>query len=137
MLVRDIMSTPVVGVTGEATIEEAAALMLARGYTTIPVFSQDGHLIGMLTEADLGRVRFAPDLRVENGPDGGVLTSVTARLVKQAMRPASVVVPFDAGLGELASVMVDANLRCVPVVDGKHVVGIVTWRDLLTHLVPR
>jgi CBS domain-containing protein len=137
MQVRDIMSTPVIGLTGEATIEEAAALMLARGYTTIPVFSETGQLVGMLTEADLGRVRFAPDLRFENGPDGGTMIGARARLVKQAMRPASIVIPADTDLGELASVMVDANVRCLPVVDGKHVVGIVSWRDLLANLVPR
>lgn len=131
------MSTPVIGVTGEATIEEAAALMLARGYTTIPVFAETGELIGMLTEADLGRVRFAPDLRFEDGPDGGAMIGVRARVVKQAMRPASIVVPADTEVSELASVMVDANVRCLPVVDGKHVVGIVSWRDLLANLAVR
>lgn len=137
MRVRDIMNTPVIGVTGDATIEEAAALMLARGYTTVPVFAETGELVGMLTEADLGRVRFAPDLRFANGPEGGAMTGVRARLVKQAMRPASVVVPADTELGELASLMVDANMRCLPVVDKKHVVGIVSWRDLLANLVSR
>lgn len=137
MRVRDIMSTPVIGVTGEATIEEAAALMLARGYTTIPVFAETGELVGLLTEADLGRVRFAPDLRFEDGPDGGAMTGTRARRVRQAMRPASIVIPADTDLSELASIMVDANTRCLPVVDGKHVVGIVSWRDLLANLASR
>ncbi len=127
------MSTPVVGVTGDATIEEAAALMLGRGFTTVPVFSESGTVIGMLTEADLGRSRFTVT-RAEDSPDSGAMSGVTARAVRQIMRPSTVVVTADSDLTELATIMVDAHLRSVPVVDGDHVVGIVTWRDLLASL---
>ncbi|HET6502266.1 MAG TPA: CBS domain-containing protein [Amycolatopsis sp.] len=136
MLVKDIMSSPVIGVTGDATIEEAAALMLGRGFTTVPVFAGSGALIGLLTEADLGRARFTVG-RTEDGPDQGAMTGVTARLVRQVMRPSTITVPAGADLAELATIMVETHLRCVPVVDGDHVVGIVSWRDLLINLHPR
>lgn len=136
MQVREIMSTPVVGVTGDATIEEAAALMLGRGFTTVPVFGDTGALIGMITEADLGRSRFTVT-RAEGNPDDGAMSGVTAHTVRQIMRPSTVVVPADAELTDLATVMVEAHVRCVPVLDGDHVVGIVTWRDLLASLMLR
>jgi CBS domain-containing protein len=136
MQVRHIMSTPVIGVTGDATIEEAVSLMLGRGFTTIPVFGDSGDLIGMLTEADLGRSRFTAT-RIEDSPDNGAMQGVTARSVRQIMRRPTTAVSSDAELTEVATVMVDEHVRCVPVVDGEHVVGIVSWRDLLASLILR
>ncbi|HKS49139.1 MAG TPA: CBS domain-containing protein [Amycolatopsis sp.] len=134
MRARDIMGSPVVGLTGHATIEEAAELMMDRGYTTIPVLTEHGELLGVLTEAELGRARFMPGAH-DDALGGGAATGLRPRLVRQVMRPTASV-PTDAGLPEVAGVMVNAHQRCLPVLDGGRIVGMISWRDLLAHLVP-
>jgi len=137
MRALDIMSRPVYGVTGDASIEEAAALMLDRGFTTLPVVTAGGHLRGLVTEGDLGRARFTSGARGETTPEGGAITGLQARAVCDVMREKPATVRPDAQLSEVATAMVDAHQRCLPVtdVDGK-VVGMISWRDLLVHLVP-
>lgn len=135
MRVREIMSTPVIGVTADATVEEAASLMMERGFTTLPVFTGSGGLIGLLTEADLGRARFVPGARETPRPEEAPMAEGTARRVREVMRAPAPAIPADADLTDLATAMVDSRQRCLPVVDRAHVVGMVSWRDLLSRLV--
>jgi CBS-domain-containing membrane protein len=125
------MTTPVIGVTADATIEEAAKLMMDRGFTTLPVFNEPSRLVGLLTEADLGRARFAT---AEPTPEDGAIVGLRPRLVRQIMHAPVLAAPADAELGDLATAMVESRMRCVPVVEDGHVVGMVSWRDLLACL---
>jgi CBS domain-containing protein len=131
MRVREIMSTPVIGVTDEATIEEAAELMMDRGYTTVPVFSEPGRLAGLLTEADLGLARYTAP---EPTPEDGVITRMRPRFVRQIMRTPALAVDAGADLADLAAAMVESRQRSLPVVDRGLVVGMVSWRDLLARV---
>lgn len=136
MQARDIMSSPVVTVTPDMTVKYAANLLSAHGFTALPVLDADGRLIGVVTEADLVRDRFPRDARYhpagDTGPDdpprppagtvGGVMTS-----------PA---VGMGAGtdVADLVRVLLEDRIRSMPIVDGAHVVGIVTRRDLVQAL---
>lgn len=130
MRVRDIMSTPVIGVTAEATIEEAAKLMMDRGFTTLPVFAAAGRLVGLVTEADLIRARF---MTPGSTPEDGAIAGMPPRVVRQIMRCPAPAVPSGMELGELSAAMVESHQRCLPVVEDGTVVGMVSWRDLLTR----
>jgi len=111
--------------------------MMDRGFTTLPVFAESGQLLGLLTEADLGRARFTPGARTQPEPEDGAMVGVTARRVRQVMRAPALAIPAGADLADLATAMVDSHQRCIPVVDGAHVVGMVSWRDLLPRLAAR
>lgn len=54
LLVKDIMTTPVITLGVNATIEEAADLMLSRGISSIPVVNGD-RIVGMVTRSSLIR----------------------------------------------------------------------------------
>jgi len=56
---REIMSTPIVTIEENASIEEAARLMARKNIKKLPVVS-DGRLVGIITSMDL--VREAPKL---------------------------------------------------------------------------
>ncbi|HXF62935.1 MAG TPA: DUF190 domain-containing protein [Caldilineaceae bacterium] len=53
--VHNIMRTEVVTVTPETPIAEAVALLLQRGYHSLPVVEPSGKVVGILTEGDLLR----------------------------------------------------------------------------------
>ncbi len=61
MLAKDIMTTNVVTITPEVSVEEIAKLLLARGISGVPMVSAEGALAGLVSEGDLIRREGAPD----------------------------------------------------------------------------
>jgi acetoin utilization protein AcuB len=58
--VREVMSTPVHVVTEDATVDEAARLMLSRRVSAVPVVTEHGELLGLLTTTDCLLAFLAP-----------------------------------------------------------------------------
>lgn len=113
MRARELMSHPAITVTPETSGAAAAALLCEHGFTALPVV--DGAaLVGIVTEADL------------LGP--GAPTATQVRDVMTA--PVESLTP-DAERADIVGIMRDARIRCLPVVEGLRVVGVVTRRDLL------
>ena len=116
MRARDVMTSPVITVTPAVPLKGAAALMVSHGFTALPVVDEDKCLVGIVTEADLVRGRYF-------GDGGAVVADVmtSPAVAMDAAAPAEV----------LARVMIDDRRRCVPIVDGSTVIGVVTRRDLV------
>ncbi len=53
--VRDVMTSPVVTISADADISEAAAIMADRGYNRLPVVDAAGRLAGIISRADIVR----------------------------------------------------------------------------------
>jgi CBS domain-containing protein len=129
--IREIMSSPAVVVPPELSAKEAAAILDAHGFTSLPVVTGDGRLVGIVGEAELLADRFPPDPRVplfdrvatDPGPTVG---DVMVRDVL-ATRP-------QEGVADLLTDLRAAGARWAPVVDRGIVVGVVTYRDLLRAL---
>ncbi|PXY22331.1 CBS domain-containing protein [Prauserella muralis] len=136
MRIRDVMSSPVVAITADASPAEAAAVMREHGFTTLPVLDRHGRLLGLVTEADLARSYFASQTGRGSTPEDGVLLA-GERTVADLMAPHATAVGPDDEVPVVAAVMLEAGRRCVPVVAGGQVVGIVSWRDLVALLTHR
>ncbi|RIJ78215.1 CBS domain-containing protein [Nakamurella silvestris] len=127
MHIRDAMVHPVVTVRADAPVGEAAQSLVRNGFTALPVTDDDGSLIGIVTEADLltdtlAGPRAGSEHRHRAGP---------AKTVGQVMTtPVESLTPGAAAV-DAARMMLDERIRCLPVVDGRSIVGIVTRRDLL------
>ncbi|MGL6234197.1 MAG: CBS domain-containing protein [Segniliparus sp.] len=122
MRARDIMSSPVVTVTPDTSIHEATAVLAARGFTSLPVVDKDKHLVGMVGEDELMRVQAS----LSDHP--------VASTVESAMRVQSAGASLWSPASELAALLAEEGARCVPVLQDRYVVGIVTRRDLLKAL---
>ena len=59
--VGEVMTRDVVTVAADATLGEAATLLLGRRIGCLPVVKPDGTLVGLVTETDLLRAAFLPD----------------------------------------------------------------------------
>jgi CBS domain-containing protein len=130
MLVRDVMTRPVVTVDPDTPIRAAAALLTGRGFTALPVVDGAGELVGIVTEADLLRGRLHHDARSPLLSEE--LTRVAPQRVAEVMTTEVVTALPWTDLADLVEQMRSLGIRSVPVVDGGvGLVGIVSRRDAL------
>ncbi len=129
MQAREVMSYPVVSVTESTGAAEASMLLCTKGFTALPVVDDDGRLIGIVTEADLIRDRIPPDPRI-HGRHLHAHASAPL-LVRDVMTTPVESLTAGADVADAARIMIDERIRCLPIVDGYGLVGILTRRDLL------
>ena len=128
--VTEIMSRPVVSVTPDTTIKEAAAILVDRGLSGLPVLDAVGTLVGIISEADLLEIEARPDPRSQATPMGPTANS-TPVLVGEVMTRDVVMVADTAEVSQAARLMLDHGVKRLPVVRDDHVIGIVSRRDLV------
>ena len=115
--VRDLASRSLVTTTPDATITEAAAVMSGAGVSSVLVV-EDEAILGIVTDRDLrNRVLAA-------GRD-------TASPVAEVMTTPAVTLRADAPVFEALMEMVSRGIHHLPLVDGRHPVGMVTTTDLV------
>jgi CBS domain-containing protein len=131
MRARDIMSSTVITVRPETHIKEAAALLANRGFTALPVVDDDDRLIGIVTEADLMRDRIPHDPRARMRPDFHEKIGRVTTTVGEIMSTPVTAMSAGTDVADIASALLDARQRCMPIVDGSRVIGVVTRRDIV------
>lgn len=124
------MSQPVVTVTPGTGIKTAAELLVEHGISALPVVNSAGQLVGIVSEADLIPIEARPDPRSQATPLGPTAGS-TPRSVAEVMTRDVVVVTTQSEVAEAAKIMLSRDVKRVPVMSGRRVVGIVSRRDLV------
>jgi CBS domain-containing protein len=118
MKVKDIMSTDVVCLSRDDTVEHAAQLMEQNGIGSIPV-CDGATVVGIVTDRDI-------TLRsVASG--GGIVQTVG-----QVMTPNPVVAQPEMDIHAAARLMSDNQIRRIPIVQQGSLVGIVSLGDIST-----
>ena len=119
MLVKDVMSSPVITVNEEETVEKVAQLMDKYRLGCIIVTSKDGKPIGIITERDLVIRVLAKNLLPSKLKAKDVMSS-----------PLMTINP-DATISEAARMMSRLNIRRLGVVYRGELVGIISSKDIL------
>jgi CBS domain-containing protein len=132
MRARDVMSTDVLTVHPWTSVAAAANLLSRNGYAALPVVDQDGGLAGIVTEADVIANRFPGGGGADPGPPRAGVPA--ARTVAAVMSTPVVGVSQDADVAVVAQEMLVHRRRCVPIIDGSTLVGVITRRDLVKVL---
>ena len=121
MIVRHWMTTDVVTIGKEASIQEALAVMKEHSIRHLPVVNRDRKLFGWVTDADLR----------------GVL--IASMLEELTLQDVMVRKPFTASpemrLEEAAHVILDRRVGGLPVVEEGKLVGIITVVDILSAFI--
>ena len=131
MRARDIMTTPVHVIWQNAPVESAAELLTEKSVTALPVVDAKGALVGMVSEGDLLWHRVPTDptahlwRHLENSSERHPGT------VREVMSARPVTATPDADVADIADLMLRHNVRSVPIVEDRDVVGIVSRRDVL------
>ena len=140
MRAHQIMTRPVVTVTPDTSIVDAANIMLQRHVSGLPVVDASGKLVGVVSEGDFirrtemapvaiaavgcasfsGRARQPADFVHEHG-----------RKVSEVMTRSRLTITEDAALAEIVELMEKNHVKRLPVVKEDQVIGIVSRANLL------
>jgi acetoin utilization protein AcuB len=134
MRVRDLMSPHVVAVRETVSCRRAVHLMSERKIRHLPVLDADGTLVGIVSDGDLRRHAFAAGVFRDAGPVpvDQLLDAVPVRAVMSA--PVVTVGP-DEPIDAAARLMLEDRIDSVPVMLSGRLVGILTERDLVRHMI--
>jgi CBS domain-containing protein len=140
MRAHQIMTRPVFTVLPDATIVEAANLMLRRRISGLPVVDAAAKLVGIVSEGDFVRRseigtqrRRSRFLRLILGPGRAATDFVHEHgcKISEIMTPDPVTINEDTPLETIVALMERNKLKRLPVTRGGRVVGIVTRANLL------
>ena len=125
--VEHVMTLNPAFIADDATLQEAAGLMVDGGFRHLPVVDADRHVIGVLSEREL---RGKLGVEVERFPEAG--SDILEERVEALMRPDPITVGAKVRLGEVMAILEDERIGAIPVVDGaERLVGIVSYVDVL------
>ena len=116
---RDLMSHPVKTLPGDATIEAARELMARFNFNAVPIVNDQGKVSGIITRQIVEKAAYHKLLKIA---------------VAEVMNSDFETVMPGATLEQLQQGIIEHNQRCIPVVDGGVLVGVVTRTDLLRHM---
>lgn len=143
MNASDVMTVRVVTIGPEATVQQAAKLMLEREVSALPVVDTSNRLIGIISEGDLvRRVETGTErkpswwLSFLSGADQLAHDFVKAHgtRVSDVMTKDVIAARPDTPLSEVARLLEDNRIKRVPVVEEDLVIGVVSRANLLQAL---
>lgn len=147
MQAKDIMSKNVISVAPETSVVEAAALMVGKRISAVPVIS-DGTVVGIVSETDLlhrfelGTQRTTaaqPWWRriFESDSSSWIYVQAHAMKVRDVMTPRVVTIAEDTSVADIAALFEKHKIKQAPVVKSGLTVGIVSRADFMRALVAR
>lgn len=147
MPVRKIMVKEVITFEPQMSLEDVFSIMYQNHISGGPVVDEDGHMIGIVTDADLIRA-MAPNLfkvmtLQSHLEDRELMKEIQKRLkrtlVKDVMTPRVDKVTEQESIVKVAAILASKNLKHMPVVkDGTNeVAGWISRRDVLRSMFSR
>lgn len=143
----DVMTRDVVTVTPDTSVRDLARTLLEHRISGVPVVDGEGHVLGMVSEADLVERVSGPHLPPHIELLGGVIYLENPLHLEEKLRKAMAVtagaimsthpvtVLADTPLRDVADLMVKRKINRFLVVEGKRLVGIITRHDVISTLV--
>jgi len=118
----DVMNTPIVAASPNASAREIALYMLLGGFSGVPIADGSGSLVGIVTELDLIRA-----LRMGRPLEHVSVTDIMTRDV--------VTVDVSTPVEDIMTIFECEHILRVPVMREGKIVGIVSRPDLLRAIV--
>jgi CBS domain-containing protein len=140
--VSEVMRRDVVTVRPDTLVKELVELLIGQDFTAVPVIDEGHRVIGMISDHDLltrGGTRVGIDLQRATDPafvrELHEALQGSTRRVEELMTREIVTITPETLLGAAARLMVDRNLKRLPVVDADgRLTGILGRLDVLNTL---
>lgn len=146
MNAAELMTSPAVTISVDATIDEAVRLMLADRLSGLPVVDGSDRIVGVLTEGDLlrrvelGTERKRPrwlDFLFGSGAEARDYVHAHGRRVSEVMTESPTCIGERAPLSEIVDLMEKRRIKRLPVTREGRVVGVVSRADVIRALASR
>jgi CBS domain-containing membrane protein len=128
--VRDLMTDHVFTVGPLDDLESVYELLDAHHVRHVPVVDRDGDIVGLVTQRDLARHALGAQ---EDLPLSMQQEILRRRRVREIMATEVDTVEPDESLKLAAEMLIENKIGCLPVVEGEHLVGILTESDFVRH----
>ena len=129
-VVHDIMMGSPVTLGPDDTLELASNVISLGRIRHIPVV-EDGRLVGLVSERDLLGTAAGRLFGLKQKSKSALLKTVP---IKDVMKKRVVTVAADTPIKDAAHLMADKKIGCVPVVDDRTLVGLVTTTNILRYV---
>ncbi|MBB2169355.1 CBS domain-containing protein [Gluconacetobacter aggeris] len=144
MQVKDVMTSPAICVAPTQSITDAIRLMVAHKISGLPVITEKGQLVGILTEGDLMRRSeletaghsWLGDLFRSPGHKAEDYVHTHGRKVADIMSQRPVSVGPETPLRDAIATLMLHHIRRLPVMKNDQLVGVVSRGDVLRALLP-
>ena len=113
--IRDIMQAQPIVIRRDETLHRALELLIENKISGLPVVDAEGRLVGVLSEKDLLKVFYEPDVHS----------------IAQVMTADPVSISIDAPLVDVVDCLMANDFRRVFIHDKKTLVGLVSRADLM------
>ena len=137
----DVMTGWVATITPDATVKEAAQMMVARRVSGLPVLNGNGRVVGIVSEGDLmRRSEYGSVARrtswLQRLLDSGARDYLRTKggKVRDVMSKPAISVRPSTPLHEVARLLDEKRIKRLPVVDRGRLAGIVSRSDLVRQL---
>jgi acetoin utilization protein AcuB len=124
MIVQNMMQKKVVSIHAEETIGTALKLMLEKDVRNLPVIDGNNNLMGLVTDREVKDA--SPSIFHQNEHPEDFEKPIST-IMKNAVFTAH---PYDIA-EELSTIFYEHNISCIPVIEDKKLVGLVTEREML------
>jgi len=140
MRAHQIMTRQVITTTPDASIADAARVLLQHHISGLPVVNDIGQLVGVVSEGDfLRRAEIGTQRRrsrwlriwAGSGEEASDFVREHGRKVGEVMNATPITVGEDATLEEVSATLEKNDIKRVPVMRGDKLVGIVTRTNLV------
>jgi CBS domain-containing protein len=146
MRAQDIMSTDVITIGKDTTIEEIAHILAENNISGVPVVDKSRKIVGMVTQKDLLYKDIEPRFPAVVEILGGMiflkgvkqyneeLKKLVATKAEDIMTKSVITVSEDETVERIAELMVEKDINRVPVVKDDVLIGIISRADIVRSI---
>ena len=144
MRASDVMTSNLVTVGEDASVQEVALVLLQNQISAVPVIDRMGNMIGIVSEGDLmrrpgsgtqkRRSWWLEFLSSEQAMAAAEFVKMHSRHVTDVMTRYVITATLDTPIAKIASLLEKNGIKRVPILRGGKLVGIVSRANLLQGL---
>ncbi len=126
--ITELMTPDPVCVFAEDPLSDVYAIMAEQDIRHVPVIDSDGRLEGIISQRDLMKYALFAFDELNVLEKKANLADLSARAV---MTPDPETITAEVPVREAARLLLDNKIGCLPVTDGRKIIGIVTESDFV------
>ena len=133
MTVRDFMAKNPQVLGRHETLDLADDIMTMGRIRHLPILD-DAELVGIISQRDMFRSAAVTALGFVGNTQKALIKTIR---IKEIMTEKVVTISPDATVKDAARIMLYKKIGCLPVLEGKKLIGIITESDILRYVVER